>query len=168
MLVVLFASTAFAQQLSYGGNLELAVPMGHFGDCVNMGFGLSAQAEYPVKDNIVATGSLGYLMWNGKDIYEDMDYSWSCIPIKVGGKYNLNDTGFYGIVEMGLYMFSIKWDYEYMGFSVKGDDSKTNFGFAPGVGYQMPFNDKIKLDFSLQYETAGDYDFLGLDLGVRF
>ncbi|MDD3050812.1 MAG: outer membrane beta-barrel protein [Candidatus Cloacimonetes bacterium] len=170
-------TTLTAQKIDFGGNLELAVPMGDFGDLANIGFGITAQAEYPVNEQIVATGSLGYLMWSPKDEWKDMDYSWSCIPIKAGAKYLFGDNGLYGILEIGLYMFTVEWEYEYDyddwdwkndRATVKGDDSETEFGFAPGIGYQMPINEKFKLDLSLQYEIAGDFDFLGFDIGIRF
>ena len=40
--------------------------------------------------------------------------------------------------------------------------------FATGVGYQMPIGESMKLDISAQYEIAGDFDFLAIDIGVRF
>jgi len=167
-LLLAVSSFVFAQGISFGGNLELAMPMGDFGDMANMGFGGTIQAEYPINEQIISTASVGYLMWSGKDDYEDMDYSWSCIPIKAGAKYLVGDSGLYGIFELGMYMFSFDFEYELMGMTFSGDESESEFGFAPGVGYQMPLGEKMKLDVSLQYEMAGDFDFLGIDVGVRF
>lgn len=166
VISVFFVSTA-VQAVTFGANLELAMPMGDFADWANMGFGGTVQAEYEVNEMIIATGSVGYLMWSGKDAWEDMDYKWSCIPIKAGGKYLIGDSGLYGIFELGMYMFTIKADYDSPWGSFKIDESESEFGFAPGIGYQMPLGNN-KLDISLQYEIAGDFDFLGIDVGIRF
>ncbi len=172
LMLLAFSSVVFAQGITYGADLELALPMGDFGDMANMGFGATGQVEYGINDKIVATGSVGYLMWSGKDTYEDMDYSWSCIPIKAGAKYNFGESGLYGIFELGMYMFSFEFDYEYdYGYgvtSISGDDSESEFGFAPGIGYQKSLTEKMDLDLSLQYEMAGDFDYLGIDIGIRF
>jgi len=162
-ICVFFISTA-VQAVTFGANLELAMPMGDFGETAGIGFGGSAQAEYEVNEMIIATGSIGYLMWGGKDEWADLDYKWSCIPIKAGGKYLIGDSGLYGIFELGMYMFSFSFDHPYLG---EFDDTESEFGFAPGVGYQMPLGNN-KLDISLQYEIAGDFDFLGIDVGIRF
>ncbi len=171
MFVLMFAllvSSVFAGEMSFGVNGELALPMGDFGDSAGMGFGGSVQGEYGINEQLIGTASVGYLMWNGKDEWEDMNFKWSCIPIKAGAKYNIGESGLYGIFELGMYMFAFEFDYEFMGYSVKGDDTESEFGFAPGVGYQMPIGESMKLDISAQYEIAGDFDFLGIDIGLRF
>lgn len=173
LVLFAFSSLVYAQNLTYGANLELAMPMGDFSDMASMGFGGSAQAEYAINEQVTGIGSIGYLMWGGKDNYKDMDYSWSCIPIKAGAKYALGESGLYGVLELGIYMFSYEYDFEYVGFydetyHITGDESESEIGFAPGIGYQMPFMEKYKLDFSAQYEMAGDFDFLGIDVGIRF
>lgn len=162
VLLALFVVGSLCAQMTFGVNGELAMPMGDFGDIVGMGFGGTVQGEYPINETIVATASAGYLMWNGKDAFED--WSYSCIPIKAGAKYHFGDMGLYGIFELGMYMFTIEW--EFLGATL--DDSESEFGFAPGIGYQMPMGEKMKLDISAQYEIAGDIDFLGIDIGVRF
>jgi opacity protein-like surface antigen len=170
MLALLFSTAVFAQGVTYGINGEIALPMGDFGDAASMGFGGSVQGEYPFNEQVIGTASVGYLMWSPKDEYEDMDYSWSCIPIKAGAKYNFGTSGLYGIFEAGMYMFSVEYEYEDEWFgTISGDDSESEFGFAPGVGFQMPVGEgNMKLDISAQYETAGDFDFLGIDVGLRF
>lgn len=169
IVVALFLSTAvFAQGITYGVNGELALPMGDFGDMASMGFGGTIQGEYPINEQVIGTASAGYLMWSGKDEWEDWDYSWSCIPIKAGAKYNFGASGLYGIFEAGMYMFTVEFEYEdeWLG-TISGDDSESEFGFAPGAGYQMPMGNML-LDISAQYEIAGDFDFLGIDVGLRF
>lgn len=166
VVLALSGSVLFAGGLSYGINGELAMPMGDFGDMANMGFGGTVQGEYAINEQIIGTASAGYLMWSGKDAWEDMDYSWTCIPIKAGAKYAFGPL--YGIFELGIYMFSFEFDYEFMGYSISGDDSSSEFGFAPGIGYQMKLGEKMKLDLSIQYEIAGDFDLLGIDIGIRF
>ena len=163
VLMCVFTSLLFAGGLSFGVNAELAMPMGDFADVAKMGFGGTAQAEYGINEQIISTFSVGYLMFG-----EEIDgWKYTCIPIKAGTKYNIGESGLYGIFELGMYMFTVEWDFEFMGYEVTGDDSESEFGYAPGVGYQMPLGSMI-LDISAQYEIAGDFDFLGIDIGVRF
>jgi len=158
VVLALSGSVLFAGGLSYGINGELAMPMGDFADAAKMGFGGTANVEYGMTDKITITGSGGYLMF-GEEIE---GWKYTCIPIKAGAKYALGPI--YGIFELGMYMFS--WDWEFMGFSY--DDSSSEFGFAPGIGYEMKLGEKMKLDLSVQYEVAGDFDLLGIDIGIRF
>lgn len=155
ILLALSGSVLFADGLSYGFNGELAMPMGDFGDVAKTGFGVTGNVEYGITDKVTITGSVGYLMFG-----EELEgFKYTCTPIKAGAKYAYSPI--YGIFELGIYQFALDID-------DWGSDSESKIGIAPGIGYEMKLNEKMKLDLSIQYEIAGDYDLLGIDIGIRF
>ena len=49
-IFALNANTAKAQQLTISPGLEIAVPLGDWGEFVNLGVGASAQVQYQIND----------------------------------------------------------------------------------------------------------------------
>jgi hypothetical protein len=155
--IALVASIASAQQFwgqgkeSWGGGVELSLPLGNLGDWAGFGFGPFGKFQYGINDNLLLTGSLGYTYWTKKN---DLT-SASAVTLLVGGKYNLSPQlgkGFYGQAELGLYFASYTWSnpsYNLFGTTYTG--SETNFVFAPGIGYEVG-----NLDFSLKFVLGTD------------
>ncbi|MCK9329956.1 MAG: outer membrane beta-barrel protein [Candidatus Cloacimonetes bacterium] len=177
VLMLALTTVVWANQLSFGGNVAIALPMGDFGDVVDTGFGLNLRGNYHLENNpaLVPTFSIGYLMWSGEESFGSVkwEYNYSCVPVKGGAKYFFADTGVYGMLELGLYFFSIEVevpmsDWKSQKASMTVSDDETEFGFAPGIGYQHNLNEKLTLDAFLQYEKAGDVDYLSINLGVQF
>lgn len=173
VVALLITVSAFAvdfKDIKFGANAVAAIPTGTFGDVASFGIGITGQAELPFSPEITGTFSIGYISFGSKDygLGEDFEASWSCIPIKAGAKYFF-DENFYGVAEIGIYAFSstVKADMGEFG-SYEASASSSEFGFAPGVGYQMPVGENMKLDLSVQYEIAGDCNYLGFDIGIRF
>ncbi|MCK5833839.1 outer membrane beta-barrel protein [bacterium] len=149
------------------GGLELSIPTGNFGDVAGTGFGVTGQFLYKFKDNIIFTGTTGYIIWGGKD-FGTSSYNYSEIPLKAGAKYYFH-TNIYGMAELGLHIYSYKFEYTdpWSGNKVSSSDSNTEIGFAPGVGYEMPIKDKMSFDVSIRYEI-GDLDCLGVRAGINY
>jgi hypothetical protein len=147
--IVLVASMASAQQfwgqgrMSWGGGLELSLPLGNLGDWAGFGFGPFGKFQYGVNDNILLTGSLGYTYWTKKDQGYGVSTSASAVTLLVGGKYNLSaqvTKGFYGLGEIGLYFGSYTWPNPFAGLyggAATESVSETNFVFVPGAGYEF-------------------------------
>jgi len=169
LLVIVAAGGLFAQVQNnkLSGGLELSIPTGDFGDVAGTGFGVSGQYLYAFRKDITITGSAGYLMWGGKD-FGYYSYNYSDIPIKGGLRYYIN-PGFYVMGELGLhiYMFSFEYEDPITHIKVSDSDSDTEFGFAPGVGYEHRINEKMTFDLSIRYEI-GDLDYLAIRGGLNF
>jgi outer membrane protein W len=153
-----------------GGGLELALPMGDFGDAANMGFGFTLAGQYGFRPNIDFMAQLGYIMWSGKDAFED--YDWSAIPIQFGAKYFFAPSGnrFYVGGLAGFHMFKVKADYNHPVFGhVEVSDSEAEFGLAPMGGYEMAVGQNMVLDLSARYQfVSDDLSYFGARVGLLY
>lgn len=181
MLVLLMTGIGLAQegQMKLGVGVELVLPSGSFGDVAGTGFGGTANFLYQLNDQISLSGTAGYISWGGKSIDVGLgtwDYSYSAIPILVGGRYYFTegDARVYGSAEIGMYMFSFKLtvpSYTYLGFTVPGSEtteSSSEFTIAPGIGYEMKIGDNMNLDLSAKYLIISDMSNINVRAGVNF
>ena len=164
VVVLMFVASPvlLAQDVSFGVNGELAMPTGDIGDTSSIGFGVSGQVEYPFSGQLIGVGNIGFLYFGEKD---NSGLTMSVIPIKAGAKYMFDEagTGFYGIGQLGMYLWSWKVEYELFGETISADGNESEFGFAFGGGYLFDSG----LDLSAQYETA-DADYFSIKVGYRF
>jgi len=153
--------------MAIGAGLELALPMGDFGDVAGTGFGATGQFEYVYNPNISIVGHLGYIKWGGKD-FGFYKWSYSVIPIKGGAKYYFDPIkrGFYGSGEIGLHLFSYSSESD-IGGVPDYSESSTEFGLALIGGYEMPAGQTFILDLSVRYELISDLNFIGFRVGVK-
>lgn len=169
VVLVLFAGFTNGQsKLTLGVGGTLALPMGTFGDVVDMGFGGLVKGEMGF-GSIIGTASVGYLTFGGKDVV-GYKSSWSAIPILVGAKYPFASS-FYGSFEAGLNMVTveatspeIKWGTTVLYPAQTVSTSSTEFGYALGVGYQLS-----AIDIVLKYQTmASSANFIGVNVIYNF
>jgi hypothetical protein len=176
VLVLLMTGIGVAQegQMKLGAGLELALPIGTFGDVAGTGIGGTANFLYELNSQISLSGTAGYISWGGKD-FGVFKYSYSAVPILVGGRYYFTegDARVYGSAEIGFYMFS--WTFsspviETGFFTLGGDQTATSseFAIAPGVGYEMKIGDKMNLDLTAKYLLISDMSNLNVRAGVNF
>src|SRR5689334_6505370 len=130
-LVALFFVTvgSFAQgRFSVGA--ELALPQGDLGDVAGTGFGGSVRYESPINENLSWMGTVGFLTFGEKD---DSGVKVSMIPVLAGVKYYFTESfgGFYAGAELGLSFNKVTVD------AVDYDESSSDFGFAPQIGYHL-------------------------------
>lgn len=157
LAAVAFTLGAMAQsnQLSLG--VDLALPMGDFGDAYSLGVGPAVGFEIPVGDNLGVTAQVAYDILMVKSDLSDFIKSASMIPAQVGLKYYFMDQqeGFYGHGQLGIHASSVKS--EEITISIPGlatittpseTTSSTNFSWAIGAGYQME-----KLDIGIRYNS---------------
>lgn len=173
LALLVFAAPAMSQGFKgIGGGLEIAMPMGDFGDAANMGFGFTAAAQYGWKPNIDLIAQAGYLTWGGKDVPDGYEFSWSAIPIQVGAKYYFGQTvnRFYAGGLVGFHMFKAKstFNHPVLG-EIEASVSETKFGLAPMVGYEMKLGEKLMLDLSGRYQFVSDnLSYVGIRAGIIY
>jgi hypothetical protein len=152
--IALVASFASAQdiwgqgKMSAGPGVELALPMGTFGDVAGIGIGGFGVFQYGVTPEILLTGQIGYTSFAAKNS------GWptvSELQFLVGGKYNLSGQttgGLYGMAQIGIVSYSVsEQTVTYGSYSVTvGGGSESDLAFAPGIGYQIG-----NIDASVKY-----------------
>lgn len=175
------AGGLMAQDSRISAGLELALPMGDFGDAYGIGFGVTLGFEAPVGDNLGFIAQAGYMSFSGKDlsvgpITVKVDAA-GMIPVQVGLKYYFTDNqeGFYAGLLTGVHMQSVK-EVELVGTTLEEKNSlKTNFGIAPLVGYIVGENIDIALRYQMIFAEGAEVTATGVEektvtnsyLGVR-
>jgi len=148
-------------KLSLGA--EFGFPVGDSGDGTDFGFGGSLQYQHPVAENLLVTGSAGYLNFKGKDFDfggvtikgENSGY----IPVKAGARYYFGEN-FFVNGELGA-AFSTK----------SGSGGSTAFVYSPGAGVEFEVSDKSSLELGARYEgwsKTGTFSFIGLRAAFNF
>jgi hypothetical protein len=169
VVIALVASVASAQsvwgqgKMSAGPGVELALPMGTFGDQVSTGFGGFGTFQYGLNENILLTGTISYTGFGEKVA----GVTCSEMGFLAGGKYNLSGQvtpGFYGLFQIGIVSFSSK--VEFMGFSATVSES--DLAFAPGVGYQIGNNIDASVKYLIVSTTGNSSSSLVLNVAYFF
>lgn len=154
---------------------DVAIPMGDAKDYANLGtgFGGTVKFEYGVSNNLVITGTAGYLTWGGTET-NYYKWSWSAIPVFAGVKYYFGKTTFYAMGELGLHFFTFDVDYSgpdlgpYSSFAT-GSSSESEFGFAFGAGYEIKVGKSGAIDLGAKYViAASDFSFVDIRAGYKF
>jgi opacity protein-like surface antigen len=173
--LVLLAGTTQAQKgsMAVGINAGISLPMGSFGDAVNMGFGGQGEFMYMLNNNLALTGSIGYLYW-GYDDAIGFDGSFTSIPILFGARYYFGEskTKFYGLAKLGIYASTASYSYSYDLFGVPYSQdisaSDSDFGFAFGAGVKMPIGNKLCFDAHAKYNVVSGDGWIDIMAGVDF
>jgi len=185
LIAITFVAILISSQYSVAQNgrfslgAEVGIPMGDFGDAANAGFGGSIRYEMPLSGNLALTGTVGYMVFSGKDQtilgFTIKGSDWSMIPIQVGAKYYFTEqqNGFYGMVELGVHSSSIKspeYTTTYFGVPItvpSATATSTDLSYAPELGYHL-----ANIDLGLRYQmisTSGSStSYLGLRLAYVF
>lgn len=184
-LVILFtASDCVKAQgaMNVGGQLTLAVPTGDLGNVVSTGFGFIGTFGYKYMPNIDITGKIGFVSFGEKSGLSGFaDYSFSVIPILVGGKMYLGVGEILPYVgaDLGLYMSSVSssskveyynpWTGTTTTITSDVSGSDTDLGFSPQFGVKYGLAPNIMLDANLAYNiifSGGNSSYLGINVGV--
>ncbi|MBX2981948.1 MAG: outer membrane beta-barrel protein [Flavobacteriales bacterium] len=155
-----FAGGLMAQSNQISLGVDLAMPLGDFGDAYGLGVGPTAGFELPIGDNLGVTLQVSYDILMPKSEVKDFIKSASMLPAQLGLKYYFQDQqeGFYGHAQLGIHSVSTKSEeITTPGVPALGipdrvtpsqTTSSTNFSWAIGVGYQLE-----KLDLGLRYNS---------------
>ncbi len=156
------AQKAFKNPMYLGGEVGISMPLGDFGDGVNMGFGLNATFQYYFQRNMSIVGFLGY--WSYGTDSDDLTIS--NIPFGAGFRYEFaggNIVPFIG-GDLCFNNATIKYDSEYG----EWDDSELKFGFAPAGGIIVKMSPNMDLVGTARFNIISDMNNFQITGGLRF
>ena len=172
LVLFMFGSIAYAQEGFHKLNVgvDIALPIGNFGDISSIGFGVSGKVYYGIGQDMNITGSLGYLHFTSKDqTYPDI---WgggtqkvsgpkvSMIPLMFGFDYDFG--GFYIEPKLGFVFANVKVDNDY-GWGGSYSSSSTELGIGLGGGYRMD-----NLDFGAHFNIIDNLNYFGVRVAYSF
>ncbi len=191
LFVALFVGSSNAQsKMALGVQGGIAIPMGDFGDAVDLGFGGQGNFAYTVSPNLQVTGSVGYLTWSYKTDSDIASGSFSTVPVLAGIRYSFPAKGFapYVMAQLGVHFWSSSFEIDldplYDGmFKTSGtnsvnatqatyefSDNGTEFGFGVGAGFLLPLSPKLDLDVNATYNSilteGSSTNYIGIMAGV--
>lgn len=192
LFATIFAGFSNAQsKMAVGVQGGIALPMGDFGDAVDLGFGGQGNFAYTVSPNLQVTGSIGYLTWSYKTDGNIASGSFSSVPVLAGIRYTFPAKGFapYVMAQLGLHFISSSFEIEYDPFifdfldktsgtestdatlvTQEFSDSSSKFGFGFGAGFLLPLSPKLDLDVNATFNsiaTEGSAtNYIGIMAGV--
>jgi hypothetical protein len=164
LALVVFAATytvkAQDKNFTLGAGVNLAMPIGDFGDAAGFGFGPRVQAELGLSDNLKGIASISYNFFSEKD---NSGVKTNVLPIQVGARYYVGtEGGFFIGAELGYANLTQKIDV--LGSSISS--STGGFAYNPHVGYDLE-----KVQFALNYQAiskSGTLSFLALSAIYKF
>ena len=148
---LLLASGLMAQghQISIGA--DLLMPQGDFSKEFSLGVGPTLGYELPVGDKVGITIQAGYDILMLKDEIKEVLEGATIIPAQAGLKYYFQESqsGVYAHAQAGIHAFSEKYKENAL-FGLEAEtESKTNFSWGIGAGYQLS-----KLDIGIRYNMV--------------
>lgn len=156
-IVLLFSFVCTNAQMTqgdftFGAGIQLALPMGTFGNSYSFGIGAQLQGEYALTDQISGLATTGYTSFIGKTIntgFGDFKVpSVGHIPILVGARFYPSEQFFVGAqVGLGLYTGS--------------GSSTSGFEYRPQVGYNAD-QFQVILSYDATAVTGGTFGYMGL------
>jgi hypothetical protein len=143
-----------------GIGVDFAFPVGAYADAANYGVGGSLLYQHPLAENLRLTVNVGYLKFNGKEVFVGVKFREGYVPIKAGLKYFFTDY-IYGAAEAGVAIST-----------ANGSGTGTAFAYSPGIGTELPVGKRQSLDFGVRYEgwsrSNGMRSLVGLRAGFNF
>ncbi|MGE0077785.1 MAG: outer membrane beta-barrel protein [Bacteroidales bacterium] len=182
--VVLFAIAANAQ-IKVNAGAGLLFPTGDFGDVAKTGFGVNIGGKYMLNEKMAVGFAVGYNSLAASDDIvdafkflagtDDVDMKYTIIPVVGSFSYFFKTDGFkpYAGLDLGIYTANVKLEID--GEDVTDDaglDGETKLGFAPTLGFEYSFSDKLALDVNAKYNYIMTEDnattAFGINVGVVF
>ena len=161
--IILFAFGVNAQ-IKLNAGASLVLPMGDFGDAFKTSFGFNVGGKYMLNDKMAVGANIGYVMLQPETKISGVTYS--MMPIVGSFTYYLGGEGFkpYAGIDLGYYIIKASGG----GISI----STSDFGFAPTVGFEYGFSDKLSLDVNAKYHyIMSDPDAssaVGIIIGIAY
>lgn len=175
IVAVAFFAISVNAQIKLGANLGLSLPTGDFGDSFKAGFGGGVMGKYALNDKMAVGLNIGYYSHKAKDAAGGSDVTFSYMPITGSFQYFLGTEGFkpYVGADLGFYSCKAKTpSVTYMGVTVGGTTTETDFGFAPVIGFEYGLSESLALDVNAKYHmisTSGSStNAIGINVGLLY
>lgn len=138
-----------SHQVSIGADLLL--PQGDFSKEFSLGVGPTVGFELPVGDRVGITIEAAYDILMLKDEIKEVLDGATIIPAQAGLKYYFQESqsGIYAHAQAGIHAFSEKFKENSLFGLEEETESKTNFSWAIGAGFQLS-----KLDIGVRYNMV--------------
>lgn len=165
-LVLCAVLAANAQKKGFhtvSAGVEIAMPLGDFGEAYGMGFGATGKAFYGITEQGDITGTLGYIHFGMKDVSESMSGSMGMIPIMFGYRHDFG--GLYGEPQIGLMSVKTKVSFEGTGLGALGSGSASTTKISFGLGGGYTFGD---WDLGARFQIVDNLNFIGVRIGYNF
>jgi len=177
LLLFFVTTTSRSQGMRVGVQIGAGFPTGDWSDYVSTGMGGIGTFHYELNKKISLTGALGYYSFgSAKDVQEALgslgDYSYSITPIVAGIRYGLGKEGEsfqpYLGGEIGMYLWSFTYKIKTSLGNAELDESGSEFGFAPMVGFKFNINKDVDIDINAKYSIVEDINHFVINFGVIF
>lgn len=160
VIVSLFVTSAALgqnkeQSSEYSFGVEGLMPISNFKKSNNVGFGGSIKYAYNLTANTAISLQVGYFYTTQKDSASNPNpYTVTrVVPVLIGFRYML-PSGFYFEPQAGAINTGYKSDGE--------KSNQTNFGYGINVGYKLPSNWDVSLNFKGIANNNASLNWVGL------
>ena len=159
LAAIAVAGSLMAQESRFSLGVELAFPMGDFGDASGIGVGGTLGFEFPVGEKLGLIAQAGYISFAAKE-YTFMGLTvkgdaTGIIPIQVGAKFYFGDNqdGLYLGALAGVHMTTYKVpEYNSVGAQTgTKTESNADFSLAPLLGIVVAENFDISVRYQLMF-----------------
>ncbi|MFB5944794.1 outer membrane beta-barrel protein [Albibacterium profundi] len=148
LLLTAFSIATYAQKgaIDINAGVDVALPLGDFGEGFGTGFGATAKGLYGVSDEGQVGLTLGYIHFGSKeDLGEGNSVSFGVIPILALYRHHFGSL--YVEPQIGLSSNRSKITVSSSEFNFGGSASSTSLGYAAGIGYMLG-----DIDISARYQ----------------
>ncbi len=161
-------ATAQKGDIGIGAGVDIALPLGNFGEGYGIGVGASAKGLYGISDAGQVTLTLGYLRFGMKDGSDLVSGSTALIPLLPGYRHRFGNLYAEGQVGLTILRTSVKIkDNDYGIGNLGGSSSATHLGYGIGGGYLMG-NWDLGLRFQGVSGSGGSLDFVAAKVAYNF
>lgn len=152
--------------IQIGAGVDVALPLGNFGEGFGVGLGASAKGLYGISDAGQVTLTIGFLRFGMKDGSDQVSGSNTLIPVLAGYRHVFGNLYAEGQLGLTAVRTSIKFNDSSIG-NFGGSASATHLGYGIGGGYLMGAWD-LGLRFQGVSGSGGSLDFVALKVAYNF
>lgn len=151
-------------------------PMGTAADAYKYSSGFGLQIGKMLTPNWGVNLSASYTSWSFKqDPPANSEWSFSTIPIQLGGKYAFDPCGHYHSyfgLQAGIALLKDSYSYKFNNQTFEQSNSETKFILSPIIGTYYDICDDFAIDLNIKYNMIfnepKNFNYLGVSLGVGY
>ncbi len=144
--------SAGTSNTTFSLGVELALPVGVFGDLYSFGIGASGQGNFKIDNDLALTAYAGYINYSLKDTYGNGSIGY--IPVLGGIEYDFSPKVF-ASAQLGLTFYS-------------GGGGGSAFTYSPGIGLRLSRSITALLKYTAQSKNEATSGAIGLRAAYNF